>query len=70
MADKAAGKHVNTRDIKKHRSDVLKNVVILEDDVIKAPTAIVEAIRDFVTSATRRSRMCSSATAAVLSMHR
>lgn len=50
MADKAAGKHVNTRDIKKHRSDVLKNVVILEDDVIKAPTAIVETIRDFVAS--------------------
>ena len=50
MADKSAGKHVNTRDIKKHRSDVLKNVVILEDDEITAPSAIVETIRDFVAS--------------------
>lgn len=49
MQDKAEGKHVNTKDIKKHRSDVLKNVVLLSpDEVISAPTTIVECIKDFV----------------------
>ncbi len=47
---KADGHHVNTRDIKKHRSDVLKNVVIIEDDAISAPTSIVECVRAFVAS--------------------
>ena len=28
LQDKANGKHVNSKDIKKHRSDVLKNVVM------------------------------------------
>ncbi|MBR5074686.1 MAG: hypothetical protein IKX26_05605 [Bacteroidales bacterium] len=46
----ANGKHINTKDIKKHRSDVLKNVVIMEDTQIKAPNAIVSSIRDFVAS--------------------
>lgn len=50
MADKLAGKHVNTRDIKKHRSDVLKNVVILEEDRIEAPHSIASCVNDFVQS--------------------
>ena len=50
MADKRDGKHVNTKDIKKHRSDILKNVVIMTDDNIEAPSAIVDCIRDFVAS--------------------
>lgn len=49
--DKADGKHVNTKDIKKHRSDVLKNVVLLSpDEVIPAPASIVGCINDFVAS--------------------
>lgn len=41
---------MNSKDIKKHRSDVLKNVVILEDAEISAPQSIVACIHDFVTS--------------------
>lgn len=48
--DKKNGQHVNTKDIKKHRSDVLKNVVIITDDEIAAPDSIVQCIKDFVTS--------------------
>ncbi len=50
MADKYAGKHVNSKDIKKHRSDVLKNVVIMEDTSIEAPQSITTCVKDFVTS--------------------
>lgn len=50
LMDKQGGKHVNTKDIKKHRSDVLKNVVIVEDTTIEAAPAIVQCIRDFVQS--------------------
>lgn len=50
MQDKANGKQVNSKDIKKHRSDVLKNVVIMEDGEITAPPAIVACVKDFVTS--------------------
>lgn len=51
LQDKADGKHVNAKDIKKHRSDVLKNVVLLSpDEVISAPSSIVECIKDFVDS--------------------
>lgn len=50
LQDKASGKHVNSRDIKKHRSDVLKNVVIIEDDQIIAPASIVECVKEFVAS--------------------
>ena len=50
MADKYAGKHVNSKDIKKHRSDVLKNVVIMEDTSIEAPLSITTCVKDFVTS--------------------
>lgn len=50
LKDKADGKHVNTKDIKKHRSDVLKNVVILEETEVVAPVKVVSVIQDFVTS--------------------
>jgi hypothetical protein len=50
LQDKANGKHVNTKDIKKHRSDVLKNVVIMQDSQITAPEPIVDCIREFVAS--------------------
>ena len=50
LLDKANGKHVNSKDIKKHRSDVLKNVVILKDSQITAPEPIVACIKEFVVS--------------------
>lgn len=50
MQDKTSGKHVNSKDIKKHRSDVLKNVVIMEDGEIEAPASIVDCVREFVAS--------------------
>ena len=50
MQDKANGKHVNSRDIKKHRSDVLKNVAIMEEEQITAPDSIVECVKEFVSS--------------------
>ena len=50
LQDKANGKHVNSKDIKKHRSDVLKNVVIMEDSQITAPEPIVACIKEFVSS--------------------
>jgi hypothetical protein len=50
LMEKADGKHVNAKDIKKHRSDVLKNVVILEDAEIVAPQSIVNCIKEFVAS--------------------
>jgi uncharacterized protein with ParB-like and HNH nuclease domain len=50
LQDKQNGKHVNSKDIKKHRSDVLKNVVIMTEDEIQAPASIVECIKEFVMS--------------------
>ena len=50
MQDKTAGRHVNSKDIKKHRSDVLKNVVIMEDAPVPAPDAIVSCVKSFVAS--------------------
>ena len=50
LQDKQNGKHVNSKDIKKHRSDVLKNVVIMTEDEIQAPASIVECIKEFVNS--------------------
>lgn len=50
IADKQNGKHVNSKDIRKHRSDVLKNVVIIEDAMVEAPEAIVGCINEFVSS--------------------
>lgn len=48
--DKVAGKHVNTRDIKKHRSDVLKNVVIATDDTISVPQSVSDCVHGFAAS--------------------
>ena len=50
MSDKRDSKHVNTKDIKTHRSAILKNVVIMTEDNIEAPAAIVACIREFVAS--------------------
>ena len=50
LLDKQNGKHVNSKDIKKHRSDVLKNVVIMTKDEVPAPASIVECIKEFVMS--------------------
>lgn len=50
LQDKANGKHVNSKDIKKHRSDVLKNVVIMEEGDIEASATIVSCVKEFVTS--------------------
>lgn len=50
IADKQNGKHVNSKDIRKHRSDILKNVVIMEDSLIEAPESIVNCIHEFVLS--------------------
>lgn len=50
LQDKQNGRHVNSKDIKKHRSDVLKNVVIMTEDEIPAPASIVECIKEFVMS--------------------
>lgn len=50
LQDKLNGKHVNSKDIKKHRSDVLKNVVIMTEDENPAPASIVECIKEFVMS--------------------
>ena len=36
--------------MKKHRSDILKNVVIMTEDNIEAPASIVACIREFVAS--------------------
>ena len=48
--DKQNGKHVNSKDIRKHRSDVLKNVVIMTEDEIPAPSSIVKCVKEFVMS--------------------
>ena len=50
LQDRKHGTHVNSKDIKKHRSDVLKNVIIMEQVQIKAPRTIVDCIEEFVAS--------------------
>lgn len=50
IRDKQNGKHVNTKDIKKHRSDVLKNVVIMTEGEVPAPSSIVECVKEFIRS--------------------
>ncbi len=47
---KAANMHVNTRDIKKHRSDVLKNLVVMPQNEIRAPRSVVDSVHAFVES--------------------
>ena len=48
LAEKENGHHVNTRNIKKHRSDVMKNAVIIEAYPVIAPQSIIECVQDFV----------------------
>ncbi len=50
LADKQKGKDVNSKDIKKHRSDVLKNVVIMDYSLVAATETILSCINEFVTS--------------------
>lgn len=51
VSDKDNGKHVNTRDIKKHRSDILKNTILMDpNEVVAAPSTIVECVREFISS--------------------
>lgn len=50
LQDLANGKHIDSRDIRKHRTDVLKNVVIVENEEITAPASIVGCVKDFVAS--------------------
>lgn len=47
LQEKQVGKHVNTKDIKKYRSDVLKNLVIMEEAEVEAQESIVNCITDF-----------------------
>ncbi len=50
LSDKNKGIQVDSRDIRKHRSDVFKLVAILENTPIDVPTPIVECIKEFVVS--------------------
>ena len=50
LKDRNDGRHVNSKDIRKHRSDVLKNVVILEETEVYAPARVVDVIQEFVSS--------------------
>ena len=50
LREKAEGRHVNGHDIKKHRSDVLKIVAIMEEEPVPAPNAIVTGVKEFVAS--------------------
>ena len=50
LREKAEGRHVNSHDIKKHRSDVLKIVAIMEDEPVPAPNVIVTSVKEFVAS--------------------
>ncbi len=50
LQNKADGRFVNGKDIRKHRSDVLKNVVILQEGQVIAPASIVACVKDFVSS--------------------
>ena len=50
LREKAEGRHVNSHDIKKHRSDVLKIAAIMEDEPVPAPNAIVTSVKEFVAS--------------------
>lgn len=66
--DKSAGKHVNTRDIKKHRLDVLKNVIITTEESVSVPRAISDCVRDFVSSIRDEYEILSVAMAQALDM--
>lgn len=48
LNDKRQGLHVNSRDIKKHRADVMKSLVIVGGEKIEAPHSIVSCVSEFV----------------------
>lgn len=48
LAEKENGHHVNTRNIKKHRSDIMKSAVIIETYPVIAPQSIIDCVQDFV----------------------
>ena len=48
LAEKENGHHVNTRNIKKHRSDILKSAVLIETYPITASQSIIDCVQDFV----------------------
>lgn len=51
LQERIEGKQVNTKDIKKHRADVIKNIVLLSpDESIAAPKSIVDCIHEFTAS--------------------
>lgn len=50
LNDKANGIHVNTKHIKKHRSDILKNAVVVSASPVKCTTTIVNCVQDFIVS--------------------
>ncbi|MCF0219673.1 MAG: hypothetical protein HUK14_07805 [Muribaculaceae bacterium] len=50
LQEKAQGRRINGRDIRKHRTDILKLSILLKEDEIDAPEQIVKCIREFVQS--------------------
>lgn len=50
LQERKDGRQVNSKDIKKHRSDVLKNVAIIENEAVTTSPAIVSCIKEFVES--------------------
>ncbi|MCC8037702.1 MAG: hypothetical protein LIP02_06160 [Bacteroidales bacterium] len=65
---KASNKHVNTRDIKKHRSDVMKNLVVMPQGEVPAPQSVVDIIHAFVESLRQEWDTLASALATALEM--
>lgn len=51
LQEKAEGKQVNTKDIRKHRTDVIKNTILISpDERVVAPQSIVDCIHEFTSS--------------------
>lgn len=48
LHEKAEGRHVNTRDIRKHRADILKIAVIMEEGTMPAPESVTACVKEFV----------------------
>ncbi len=48
LADREKGKQVNSHDIKKHRSDVLKNAFITAATQVEVPASILGCVKEFV----------------------
>ena len=51
LKEKEEGKHVNTKNIKKHRADVMKNAVLVSpDEIVIAPVSVVDCVHLFTSS--------------------